>query len=298
MLLTKSINKIFRITITMFIILTIFTILNTTQEKTLRTNIEVVSLSEKKQAIYLLSKDNYLVKVDIDMKDTSLENKVINIIEKLKDNTNEKNLKGYLPKTLKVNSVVYENNNIKINLSTDFKLVNNQDLAITGIVYSLLEIPNTKTVEILVNNKYIDNYNKKLDKSIGINKEYLINSRSYINKVTIYYFNEVNNNEYLTPVTKYVNDNREKVEIIIEELSNNIPNNLTSYLPDNVLLKDFVEENELIILNFNKSIKNNNSEISNKINSLIAESIFENYDVNMVLLQENGEKIDYIKKKQ
>ena len=299
MLLTKTINKVIKITITMFIILTVFTILNTTTEKTLKTNVEVVTLKEEnKDIIYLLSSDNYLVQVNVNLKDNLVENKVVNIIELLKENNNKNKLNGYLPKNLKVNSVLYENKNLKINLSKEFNEVNNKDLSITGIVYSLLELSNINTIEILVNNKYIEGYENKLDKSIGINKEYLINSRSEINKVVVYYYNEVNGEEYLTPVTKYINDNREKVEIIIDELSNNIPENLITYLPDNILLNEFIEENEVIILNLNKTIKNKNKNINNKINSLITKSIFENYDVNTVLLEENGEKIDYISKKQ
>lgn len=299
MLLTKAINKVFKITITMFIILTVFTIINTTTEKTLKTNVEVVTLKEEnKDIIYLLSTDNYLVQVNVNLKDTTLENKVINIIEELKENNNTNKLKGYLPKNLKVNSVIYENTNLKLNLSEEFNKVKNKDLSVTGIVYSLLELSNINTVEILVNNKFIEGYENKLDKSIGINKEYLINSRSEINKVVVYYYTEVNEQEYLTPVTKYINDNREKIEIIIEELSNNIPYNLITYLPDNILLNDFIEENEVIILNFNKTTKTKNDEINNKINSLITKSVFENYDVNMILLEENGKKIDYISKKQ
>ena len=299
MLLTKAINKVFKITITMFIILTVFTIINTTTEKTLKTNVEVVTLKEEnKDIIYLLSTDNYLVQVNVNLKDTTLENKVINIIEELKENNNTNKLNGYLPKNLKVNSVIYENTNLKLNLSEEFNEVKNKDLSVTGIVYSLLELSNINTVEILVNNKFIEDYENKLDKSIGINKEYLINSRSEINKVVVYYYTEVNEQEYLTPVTKYINDNREKIEIIIEELSNNIPYNLITYLPDNILLNDFIEENEVIILNFNKTTKTKNDEINNKINSLITKSVFENYDVNMILLEENGKKIDYISKKQ
>ena len=299
MLLTKAINKVFKITITMFIILTVFTIINTTTEKTLKTNVEVVTLKEEnKDIIYLLSTDNYLVQVNVNLKDTTLENKVINIIEELKENNNTNKLNGYLPKNLKVNSVIYENTNLKLNLSEEFNEVKNKDLSVTGIVYSLLELSNINTVEILVNNKFIEDYENKLDKSIGINKEYLINSRSEINKVVVYYYTEVNGQEYLTPVTKYINDNREKIEIIIEELSNNIPYNLITYLPDNILLNDFIEENEVIILNFNKTTKTKNDEINNKINSLITKSVFENYDVNMILLEENGKKIDYISKKQ
>lgn len=295
MLLTKSINKIFRTTMTLFILLTIFTIINTSSEKSIRTNVEIQQIDVEKQSIYLLSNDNYLVKANIKIEESSIENKVIQIIENLKVSNN--NLYGYLPKQVNVNSVLYENNNIKINFSSKFNEIENKDLVITGIVYSLLELPNVDTVEILVDNKYLDGYEKVLDKTIGINKEYLINNRNNINKVVIYYYNEINNNEYLTPVTKYINDNREKVEIIIEELRNNIPNNLISYISDDIKLNSYREENELMVLDIYSNLVNENDNISTKINSLIVESIFENYDVNTILIQKNGEKTDYFKKK-
>ena len=53
-----------------------------------------------------------------------------------------------------------------------------------------------------------------------------------------------------------------------------------------------------MVLNFNQNFKGKDNEINDKIMKLISESIFENYDVNMILFQENSEKIEYIKRKQ
>lgn len=300
MLLTKSINKIFRTTLILFIIITIYTIINTSSVKTLRTNVEIEHNEYKdKQSLYLLSKDNYLVKTEIVLENENIEDKVIKIIDFLKEDKNIINdLQGYIPKNLKVKNILYENNNLEINFSSEFEKIKDKDLTITGIIYSLLEIEGISKVKLLVEGKNIKGYEDLLDKKIGINKQHLINSRSNINKVTIYYYDEVNKNEYLTPVTKYINDNREKIEIIIEELTSNIPNNLISYLPDNIKLNDFYEENDMMILNFNNIFSNNNKKINEKVNSLIIESVFENYDVNMVLLQENGKKLNYFKKKE
>ncbi len=299
MLLTKTINKVFRTTLFMFLILSVFTITNKTNEKVLRTNIEFNNAIEiPKTNIYLLSEDNYLVKVNIYLEDCSTEEKIKKIIEYLKVDNNKipQGLKGYIPKNIQVNSIIIEENNLKINFSSEFLTIQNKDLVITALIYSLTEIPDVKTIELLVDNKYLKEYQSKLNKEIGINKEYILNDRKNINKVTVYYYDEINNIEYLTPVTKYVNDNREKVEIIINELSNNIPNNLISYLNEDTMLVDYKEENDFIALNFNKGF-NNNQIINNKIINLISESIFENYDIKMILFQENGKKIDLISKK-
>ena len=65
MLLTKAINKVFKITITMFIILTVFTIINTTTEKTIK---EINGVF--KQFLNILYQS--------DMNDTNVEIKVLN----------------------------------------------------------------------------------------------------------------------------------------------------------------------------------------------------------------------------
>ena len=300
MLLSKTLNKIYRTTLFMFLILTIFTLTNQSKENILRTNVEIKNIEEiPKTEIYLQSNNNYLVKTNIYVDKNTLEEKAKKIIEFLKEDNNKIpiGLQGYLPSDLKINSLILENNNLKINFSKEFNKSNNE-LVMTGLIYSLTELQEIETIEILVDNEHLDNYNKLLSKDVGINKEYILNSRSDINKVTVYYYDEVNNIEYLTPVTKYVNDNREKIEIIISELSKNVPNNLVSYLSEKTTLLDYNEENEVMVLNFNQSFKGKDNEINDKIMKLISESIFENYDVNMILFQENSEKIEYIKRKQ
>ena len=300
MLLSKTLNKIYRTTLFMFLILTIFTLKNQSKENILRTNVEIKNIEEiPKTEIYLQSNNNYLVKTNIYVDKNTIEEKAKRIIEFLKEDNNKIpiGLQGYLPSDLKINSLILENNNLKINFSKEFNKSNNE-LVMTGLIYSLTELQEIETIEILVDNEHLDNYNKLLSKDVGINKEYILNSRSDINKVTVYYYDEVNNIEYLTPVTKYVNDNREKIEIIISELSKNVPNNLVSYLSEKTSLLDYNEENEVMVLNFNQSFKGKDNEINDKIMKLISESIFENYDVNMILFQENSEKIEYIKRKQ
>lgn len=300
MLLSKTLNKIYRTTLFMFLILTVFTLTNQSKENILRTNVEIKNIEEiPKTEIYLQSNNNYLVKTNIYVDKNTIEEKAKRIIEFLKEDNNKIpiGLQGYLPSDLKINSLILENKNLKINFSKEFNKSNNE-LVMTGLIYSLTELQEIETIEILVDNEHLDNYNKLLSKDVGINKEYILNSRSDINKVTVYYYDEVNNIEYLTPVTKYVNDNREKIEIIISELSKNVPNNLVSYLSEKTSLLDYNEENEVMVLNFNQNFKGKDNEINDKIMKLISESIFENYDVNMILFQENSEKIEYIKRKQ
>ena len=300
MLITKIINKIFRTTLIMFLILTVFTITNESKEKVLRTNLEINNIKDMdKTKLYLLSNNNYLVETNVYINSDKLEDKINKIIEYLKINNNKipKGLKGYLTKDIKINNINLEDNNMKINFSKEFLNIKDKELVIEGLVYSLLNLDEINSIEVLVENNYLENYEYKLNKNIGINKQYILKNRKNVNKINLYYYNKINNIEYLTPVTKYINDKRKKIEIILDELINNIPNNLISYMDDKVKLKEYKEENDLIILKFNENFIGENKDLNKKIINQIALTIFENYDVNTVLFQENDEKIEYITKK-
>ena len=300
MLITKIINKIFRTTLIMFLILTVFTITNESKEKVLRTNLEINNIKDiDKTKLYLLSNNNYLVETNVYINSDKLEDKINKIIEYLKINNNKipKGLKGYLTKDIKINNINLEDNNLKINFSKEFLNIKDKELVIEGLVYSLLNLDEINSIEVLVENNYLENYEYKLNKNVGINKQYILKNRKDVNKINLYYYNKINNIEYLTPVTKYINDKRKKIEIILDELINNIPNNLISYIDDKVKLKEYKEENDLIILKFNENFIGENKDLNKKIINQISLTIFENYDVNTVLFQENDEKIEYITKK-
>lgn len=301
MIISKIINKLYKMTLIMFLLLSVFTLINKNPEKVLRTNVEIKNIEEvPKTEVYLLSDNNYLVRANIYLESNSIEEKTKKIIEYIKINNKNlpQGLNGYLIDNVTVNKVNIEDNNLRISFSNEFLNIKNKDLVISGLVYSLTKLPNIETIEVLVEDSYLENYNYKLNKDIGINKEYLLNDRSDIKQVTIYYYTEINNIDYLTPVTKYINDEREKVEIIIDELSNNVPDYLVGYLNDKTKLVDFKEDNSIMVLNFDKEFKSSNNIINQKTTNLIAESIFENYDLNFVFFQENSKKIDFIKKKQ
>ena len=300
MLITKIINKIFRTTLIMFLILTVFTITNESKEKVLRTNLEINNIKDiDKTKLYLLSNNNYLVETNVYINSDKLEDKINKIIEYLKINNNKipKGLNGYLTKDIKINNINLEDNNLKINFSKEFLNIKDKELVIEGLVYSLLNLDEINSIEVLVENNYLENYEYKLNKNIGINKQYILKNRKDVNKINLYYYNKINNIEYLTPVTKYINDKRKKIEMILDELINNIPDNLISYMDDKVKLKEYKEENDLIILKFNENFIGENKDLNKKIINQIALTIFENYDVNTVLFQENDEKIEYITKK-
>lgn len=292
---TKIIKKIFNTTITMFIILTIFTLKTTSNSNVLRTNIEIDDITNlTTNNIYLLNKNNLLVKTKVFI--NNKKNKEIESIIKYLTITNNKTpvgLKTYIPKNTKILNYKLENNTLIIDLSKEFLSTANKQLVITGLVYSLLEIKDIDNIMLQVEGKPIEGYNEVLNKNIGINNEFLFNSRYDISRVVIYYVDKIDNKTYFVPVTKYLNDTREKIEIIIDELKEN-NNNLISYLNDNAKLINYREEGNVLYLNFNEYLIDSNDEVSKNIMKTIAYSVFDNYNVNVVCFETNSKRIDMI----
>ncbi len=291
----KILKKLFNTTVTMFIILTILTINKTSNTNTLRTNLEIENITNiSTDNIYLLNDDNLLVKTNIFL---DKNKKIENIIKYLtiSNNKTPSGLKAYLPKNIKLINYFIGNNTLTVNLSKEFMNTNNLDLQVTGLVYSLLELNDIDNIKIQVEGKQLDNYNKLLNRNLGINNKYLFNNRYDISKVIVYYIDKIGNKEYYVPVTKYVNDTRNKVEIIVDELKLS-DNNLISYLNDNVKLLNYREEANVLFLNFNNYLLDQNKKIYNEILNTIAYSIFDNYDVNVVCFEINSKRVDLITK--
>ncbi len=304
MLKTKAIRKIFTTTLSMFIILTIFTFPLTSKEKNiLRTNLEIEDVTNlTTDKVYLLNKDNLLVRTDIFLDGKNKLDKAKNIIEYLIINNEKipKGLNGYIPKNTKLLNIKEEESKIILDFSKEFKNYNqNQEKQIiTGIVFSLMEIDEIESITILVEGNYLDKYREPLNKNIGINNQYFLNSRNDLNKVVLYYQDNIENNLYYVPVTKYLNDKREKVEIIIDELkNNNSSSNLISYLNNNLELIDHKEESDVLFLNFNDYLIDKNDEVTKNTLNSIAYSVLENYDVNMVMFEVDNKEVSYISKK-
>ena len=147
---------------------------------------------------------------------------------------------------------------------------------------------------ITIDKEQIKGYSGLLNKSIGINQTYEVNNRHDINRIVIYYLDK--ENKYYLPITKYLNDKREKIEIIIEELKNPKNPNLVSPLDIHTNLLSYKEESNVLFLNFNHYLLDKNQEVNRKILDMISASAFENYDVNMVMFEVNDKELEYRKR--
>lgn len=309
MLRTKALRKIFLTTLTLFVLLTVFTITNSKTENVLKTNLEIEDIAGfKTDVIYLLNDKGLLVKTKILLEGNTFEEKISNLLLNLTEgssNSFPEGLGKLIPRGTIVNNVMVGNNLVTVDFSKEILKVSSdmEKPMVTAIVYSIMELGNYEGVSILVDGKVLDKYPNSLEeipsvinKSIGINKNFNITSYNNINKVVIYYLENIDNDLYYVPVTKYVNDERDKIKIIVEELASSYiyESNLMSFLNSNVELLDYKEDNDIMYLNFNDYLFDGNDKILEEVLYSLAYSVFDNYNVSMVSFMVNGQRINYI----
>ena len=296
----------------MFILLTVFSIPMLQESQELKVNLEVVDDSEIiTNDIYLLNGEDYLVKANILVDEGSCEKNTLKVLNNLiisDTNIFSNGLSGTIPEKTKINQVICGSELVTIDFSKDILNVDSEmeKAMISSIVYSVLDIDGIKGVSILVDGVNLEEYpNSKeklslvLDKSIGINKEYKLNSRDDINSVVVYYLENIDEDYYYVPVTKYINDDREKIKIIIEELTTSYIHeaNLMSFLNSKAKLLEYREENDVLFLNFNDYLFDNNDKVLEEVIYSIGYSVFDNYDVSMVMFEVNGEEVGFVSRK-
>ena len=301
MLKKKALRKIFVTTLTAFVLLVVYSIPNLYQDDALKTNLEVEYITGiGTNNIYLLDSNDYLVKTKILLDSTSKEEQVKKLIKNLTINNNSKfpnGLEATIPENTKLLEVYCDEHYLTLNF--DNKLIKDKEKVekiIESIVYSVMDLGEIDGVIIEVNGETIDGYNKVLDKNIGINKSYDIKSRKDINKVVIYYLEQLDGVNYYVPVTKYLNDSDEKIKIIINELTASYiyEPNLMSFLNSNTKLLDYKEQENVMTINFNNAIFDGDNKILEEVTYTLAYSVFANYDVAQVMINVDGKNIETV----
>lgn len=266
---------------------------------------------EDTKDIYCLNKDSFISKTSIYVEnDLSLEEKVKTLLETMIQKNNKNALlpsyyEPIIPKNTKVLNIEVNNDIIKINFSKELLNINKDksEKMIEAIIYTCSEFKEILGIQIYVENellRYIPNTNKTipsvLTNDFGINKVFDINSNKDINKVILYYLGSNNEVNTYVPVTKYLNDERLKIEIIVEELKNRFlyTKSLRSYLNEQAVLEDYKINDSLMILKFSNGIFDDLTEQSFKEEGLLAlcYSVFANYEkVDTVEIYVENEKI-------
>lgn len=303
-------KKILLSLVVLFAIFLVYVIPNK-QSKTdnIKEELIYVNKVEKKNKIFLLDSNDYLASTDITTTKDKINELAKELIEGLIIDSNMQNkipngFKALIPANTQVLGITIENNLIKVNFNKELMNTNikNEERIVEAIVYTLTSLENINKVMILVEDKVLTTLPKSnitlpstLDRSYGINKEYDINNTNNINKTTIYYLSKFNDNEYYVPVTKINNDNRSKIEIIIDELSssNVYKTNLLSYLNSNTKILSVSDENDMLTIDFNNAIFNdiNTKEILEEVIYTICLSINDNYDVKNIVFNVENEEI-------
>ena len=271
-------------------------------------DIEVVeedNKDKKENVVYLLDEDNYVSRVISYYDESDIEGL---IREKIKILINgDKSLGKFyslIPKNTILKDVKVEKDSVYLNFNKEILNVNKylEESMIEAIVFSLTEINGINNVYINVDSEKLTKLPKSgreipypLTRSFGINKKYDLNSLNDIDKTTIYFVKSSDEIEYYVPVTKVNNDSRDKIEIIVDELSSNnvYKTNLMSYLNNNTKVLSVNEDNNEIVVNFNSAIFNdiNTKEILEEVIYTISLSINDNYDVSSIVFNVENEEI-------
>ena len=312
MLKRKAIRKII---ITTFSIITIFIIcimpgIFENKDNLLDLSVETTYVNNSDTtSIYLLGINNYLTKVSVLINDKNIEDKISQIIKYLTVGGSSKipnGLKAIIPRNTKVNSIKIEDKIVTLDFSDSLFEIDDflEERLVEAITYSLINIDGVEGVKIKIDGNDVSILPKSkknlpaiLNRNYGINKVYEIDNIHNIQKVVLYYTSNIDDEKYYVPVTMYLNDDRDKIKIIIENLSSNYlyESSLVSILSPNTELINYEMEDKIMKVNFNQGLFSNDKLLEEVIYP-ISESVFENYDINKILFQIDGKDIKEIEK--
>ena len=304
MLKRRALRKII---ITTFSLLTVFAIciipnsLNS-KDNFLDTKIDLEYVNNLgTNEIYLLGPNKYLVKTNVLLETDNMNTKIRSILDYLTIQKSDKlptGLSGIIPMNTKVNNVEIKESIVTIDFSKELLEVKEEleERLIEAITYSIINIDGVEAITIKVDGNLLTELPKTkkklpelLNRNFGINKVFDIDNLNGIQKVTLYYLDKISNQNYYVPVTKYLNDDREKINIIIDNLSSNYiyESSLVSLLNQNTELINYEIEDEIMTLNFNNSIFTHDK-ILEEVTYTIKESVCSTYSVKSVILEVEG----------
>lgn len=302
-------NKIFRTT-GMLLLLILLLLFPVSKEYSLEDD-EVVKTSSgmKKNEVFLIDKDGYVARCKTDINASTNEEYAKKLIELLiiDGKYEEKIPNGFraiLPTDLKINSVSIKESDITIDLSKEFYDLSSKDdeKAIEALTFNLTSIDGISNLYINIDGTPLKtllssgkNVTQPFTKKDGVNKINELDTYKNVNSVTIYYVSKGNSNYYYVPVTKITNDNRDKIKIIIDELtcSHTYETNLMSFLNYNAKLLNYELKDDVLTLDFNNFLfdDENTKSILEEVIYSISLSVRDNYDVKEVIFTVDGKEI-------
>ncbi|MDO4369598.1 MAG: GerMN domain-containing protein [bacterium] len=281
MLKRKAFNRILLTTIIFFIVLILCTFMNGSFDED--------SFREKSQDnyVYTLNSDNYVSKASVYVsKELSLEDEIKEKLEIITDENNKNSLlpsyfKPILPKNTEILDVKLEDSLVKLYFSKELYDINKEqaEKMIESIIYTINDNKDILGIEIYADGdmlKYVPHTDKMLPtvltRDFGINKTYEISSTSDIVKVVMTYYGSYDGVYYEVPITKYVNSDMDRLDVIINNLDGMVYGlNLISMV-DDVELVDYKVNSGCIYVVLNRELDKDEKKV-------VRSSIFANYDV-------------------
>jgi len=262
------------------------------------------------EVIYLLDTHDYLSRTEISTNQKDIIATATDLIETLIIDGKKKDIitNGFsplIPKNTKILNLELKDKILLIDFSEEFNHIKEdyEEKVIESLIYTLTNLDGIEQIEIYVEGKKLlklpnskKALPKLLNKEYGINKIYELTSLNNIFSYTVYYVNNFNNETYYTPVTKYINsEKQDKVKIIIDELATSITyeTNLMSYLNTNVKLLDYEIIDNKVKLNFNNLILSDitDSVILEEVIYTIGLSLCDELNIEEVIFQVDNKEI-------
>ena len=290
-----------------FLILLIIYFFPSSNEYNIKTTLTYTN--PKTLPIYLIDDNDLVSRFEVIKKSENILDTIDEIINNLtinKDNTSHipNNFKKILPIGTKLLSKELEGNLLKLNFSKELLNITkeNEEKMIESLIYSLTELQEVKKIMIFVekeNLKKLPNSQKSLplilDRNYGINKVYEIESMKDISKITTYYVSKIDDYSYFTPITTISNNQKEKIEIIIEKLKSSptYQTNLVSYLTASANLLNYEILENSINLSFNNEILSlEEDKVIEEVKYSIALSVRDTYDISKTIFYVDNMLID------
>ena len=308
MLKQKILNRIIITTATLFTLF-LLTLIPNVETLNVKQELEYVNYDLTENVIFLCDQYNYVAKTTVALEhNKQIDKKAKQLLEILIKNGKEESkipsgFKAIIPDDTKILSLEYVEGVIKVNFSKEILNIKEdvEDKMIEAIVYTLTSIDNVKHVIIYVEGDILTTLPSgkhlptSLDRSYGINKEYDLTTYKDVEAVTVYYVSKYNDYTYYVPVTKYTNDTKNKIDIIIEQLTIGSldKSNLMSYLDNNTKLLDSNISENTVKMVFNEYIFNNTDtrEILDEVITSISLSIRDNYNANEIIFDYKDKEI-------
>lgn len=293
MLKRKALRNIIITSISSLIIIVICIIPNTNNIY-LNPKVDVSYVTNQEtRNVYLLNSNNMLVRTNILVLSNDISESIEKIIDTLKiDNNRIDSLRGLIPHNTKLLDYNVENKIVTLNFSKELLNSKDNNKMIEAIVYSLIDIDGIEKVIVKVEGNIYDKDYPLYDRNFGINKVYNMNTLNDTKKVIVFYTTNLDNNKYYVPVTNYINDNKESINIIIDNLKGTFlyDNSLDSLVSNNIELLDYNINNEIMTLNFNNNLLDN-SRLLEEVTYPISESVFYNYDVRKIIYKVSDKEV-------